>query len=382
VSAAAYPDNRVKKENALGRVLVALSGGIDSAVAAVLLKNQGYDVVGAHLKFFSGQERLPLGMGACSLSNEADARKVCEKVHIPFHVIDASSIYGDKVVDFFLHECLSLRRPNPCIACNRYVKFGFLLDKAKELKCDSLATGHYARVTRDLQTGVFRLLVAHDRQEDQSYLLHALNQDILSRVLLPLGGFSKAMVLKLAAEFKLEIPRRPAPDDGCFSFGLEFKEFVESRTTTAMRPRGPVASTQGEMMGEHEGLYRYGVGQNKDLPVSIRLEREAKEFFVVGFDQSAQKLLLGKEAELMQAGLKAFRVAWIRPVDQLRPMRCMAKIRQAHPASPCEVISFENSTALVRFDQPQGAISPGQSIVFYEDEEVLGGGTILSSGDL
>lgn len=360
------------------RVLVAMSGGVDSSVAAALLKNQGYDVIGVHMKLWDqGTERFE--SRCCSITDSSDARRVCEKLDIPYYVINSQEVFKSEVVDYFVHEYLQQRTPNPCVMCNHKIKFNYLFQKADELKCDYVATGHYAQVMVEPASGESRLNKAIDAQKDQSYFLFGMTQAALLRTLMPLGGLTKPMVRRLAQEFGFtDVAQKPDSQEICFVGNETYRDFIEKRTVSDVRPRGAVRTFDGVIVGEHQGLHRFTIGQKKGIP--FHQHREENDYFVIGFDQSAHALVVGPESLLFKTELVADQLNWIRKSNPLHVLECKARIRSRHEESECSVTLFENHTAQVKFSTPQRAITPGQAIVFYDNEEVLGGGFIQQVG--
>jgi tRNA-specific 2-thiouridylase len=352
-----------------------MSGGVDSSVAAALLKSQGHEVIGVHLQLWdhgaANVERF--GSRCCSLVDAGDARRVCDKLDIPYYVINAQDVFMDRVVDYFVHEYLQNRTPNPCVACNTFIKFSYLFKKADELGCNWVATGHYAQVNFDAGTGVARLHKAGDPAKDQSYFLFGLTQKALLRTMMPLGGLPKTMVRKLAQEFGLAVADKADSQEICFIGDEGYKGFIEKRVAPPLRPKGMIRTTDGRTVGEHTGLHRYTIGQRKGLNLAVK---DADNYFVVGFDSTTQTLLVGPESALFSKELMAKNVNWIRPVDGLRGISCRARIRSRHDEAGCRVTSFENDVVQVDFDEAQRAITPGQAVVFYDGDEVLGGAYI------
>jgi tRNA-specific 2-thiouridylase len=342
-------------------VAVALSGGIDSSVAACLLKEAGYQVIGVTMHLWSDTEQT-----CPSTASIQDAENTCRILGIPFHLIDLEREFYHRVVDYFCKEYSRGRTPNPCIACNRYIKFGCLLDQARSLGADYLATGHYAGVKRHDDS--YHLLKGLDVDKDQSYMLYTLGQDKLSRILFPLGEYTKPQVQELARQKGLPTAGKPSSQDICF-IASDYSAFL-SRYVTA-NP-GEIVDSRGQVLGRHQGTAFYTVGQRHGLGLTT-----AEPLYVTGVDPDNSRLIVGSREDLYRYRLIAEEVNWISGTPPTEQLTVTVKIRYRSPDVTATLYPASNS-AEVSFEQPQPAVTPGQAVVFYKDDEVLGGGTIES----
>ena len=359
------------------KVVVGMSGGVDSAVAAALLKEKGYQVSGVTMQIWGGEASIEEGKHhACYGPGEAedieDARKVAAILDIPFHVIDLRQEYKSEVLDYYCQEYLSGRTPNPCLKCNRTVKFGALLKKTRDsgIEFDYFATGHYARVEYDGESGRHVLKKAKDLSKDQSYFLAGLSQEQIGRSLFPLGEYTKSQVRKIAADFGLPVDDKPESQD--FIAG-GYRSLI-----TAGAP-GPILDKQGKTLGEHKGIPFYTIGQRKGLGISF-----AEPQYVIGIDSEKNAVIVGNGEELYSDEFTASGMNWIaiEPPEQpfgyaqSKPVEVKARIRYRHQEAGATVTPIGEGRVLVKFGKSQPAITPGQTVVFYDGDTVLGGGTI------
>ncbi|HEY8347957.1 MAG TPA: tRNA 2-thiouridine(34) synthase MnmA [Symbiobacteriaceae bacterium] len=357
------------------RVLMAMSGGVDSSVAAALLVEQGYEVIGVTMNTWTDDIpediRQNQHSGCCSLAAVEDARAVANRLGIPYYVMNFKGQFARTVIDYFIDEYVRGRTPNPCIACNRYVKFSAFLEKARELECDYVATGHYATIGQDPRyPGRMLLGRSADARKDQTYVLHNLTQEALRHTLFPVGGMQKSQVRELARKLGLEVADKPDSQEICFIYDNDYGRFLKERVPEAIRP-GPILNTRGEVVGQHQGLPLYTVGQRKGLGLTT-----PRPMYVVALDPERNALIVGEDHEVYSRGLLASDLNWIALEELKEPVRCTAKIRRMAPEAPCTVYPTEDGGIRVIFDEPQRAVTPGQAVVLYQDRWVLGGGTI------
>jgi len=356
-----------------GKVVVAMSGGVDSSVAACLLHEQGYEVIGLFMR--TGVEE-PGGDGAgrpvrgcCGAQDAADARSVAGRLGVPFFALNFREAF-EELIEQFVAEYRRGRTPNPCVLCNERLKFGRLADYARAAGADFIATGHYARVLpAEDGPGLFRGV---DRAKDQSYVLFGIGRETLARTLLPLGGMTKAEVRACARRFGLTLSAKPESQDICFVPDGDYAGLVRRRCPEAFA-EGPVLDVQGRRIGRHAGLPNYTIGQRRGLGLAL-----GEPCYVVAIDPARNALTVGPRSALAGTRLTASGMRWLIP-PPTEPFRALAQIRYAHQASPAVVEPLGPDGARVAFDQPQAAITPGQAVVLYRQDMVLGGGWIESS---
>ena len=349
------------------KALVAMSGGVDSSVAAALMLEQGYDVIGVTLKQWEGEDgQMPLA-GCCTVSDSEDARRVAAQLDVPYYVLDYVDEFTEKVVDHFGEMYAAGKTPNPCIECNRRVRFSVLLERTTALGCDVLVTGHHARIRHD-ENG-YHLVSAVDGTKDQSYVLHMLSQDDLARVRLPIGEMTKANVREYAAAMGLRTAAKPDSQDLCFVGEGSYRDFIRSRFPDAARP-GPLVLSDGSVVAQHDGMIDFTIGQRKGLGVALGERR-----YVVDIDPATATVTLGSRAELLADGCVVDEVSFVAGHPPSKA-GISVKIRYRSQAVPAQLSSEDGQSWLVRFVQPQLAVAPGQSAVFYDGDEVIGGGMI------
>ncbi len=351
------------------RVVVAMSGGVDSSVAAALLVRAGYDVVGMMMRLWSDEA---LG-GAehnrcCTPAQMSDAGRIADHLGIPFYVLDTKDFFRDTVVDYFIDGHRAGYTPNPCLECNRQVRFDWLLSHALALDADFLATGHYARVTSD--GGAWQLRKGVDERKDQSYVLSVLGQAQLARTLFPIGDYPKAKVRALAAELGLDVAGRKDSQDLCFLGKSDYRDFLQLHAPDVMTP-GPILTSAGELLGEHRGLANYTIGQRKGLGISYR-----EPLYVLALNHFKNALVVGRRDELGGDRLMAESVNWVAGAAPTGLFRADVKIRYQAQAQPALVEPLGDDRVQITFDEPQRDITPGQAAVMYQDELCLGGGLI------
>ncbi|HEX5322962.1 MAG TPA: tRNA 2-thiouridine(34) synthase MnmA [Capsulimonadaceae bacterium] len=354
-------------------VVVAMSGGVDSSVAAALLKHQGYDVIGVTMQIWQESAHETKGAGCCSLGAVEDARRVAAKIGIPHYCLNYRDYFAEKVIDNFVQEYRSGRTPNPCVNCNRYVKFDALLAKARQLGADLLATGHYARVEFDEDRGRWILRRACDQRKDQTYALYHFTQEQLAHTTMPLGHLAgKEETRALAHELGLQVADKPDSQEICFVQDGNYTHFLAEKAPDTVRP-GRIVDTAGADRGKHQGIAFYTIGQRKRINVGSPVP-----LYVVGIDAPSNTLIVGENQDLQSVGLIADDCQWIAVENMDETRTVQAKIRYNMQAVDATVspVNEDNGKIAVRFDQPQRAVSPGQAVVLYEGDVVVGGATI------
>ena len=355
------------------KALIAMSGGVDSSVAAKLMLDAGYECVGCTMKLYdNGTAGVP-EKNCCSLTDVEDAKSVCRKLGIEHHTFNFEEEFRDKVIGKFISAYENGETPNPCIDCNRYLKFGALWLRAQELGCDAVVTGHYARIER--RGGRYRLLKSSDGTKDQSYVLYNLSQELLRHVIFPLGSTDKAETRRIAAEAGFVNAHKRESQDICFVPDGDYASAIERLGGIVSRP-GDYIDGSGRILGRHKGVIHYTIGQHKHLGIV-----QNTPLYVSGIDVKNNTVRLGEEKELFSEECRLRDVNWISGTVPETPIRCGVKARYRQTEQPAAVIPEGNSAAVIRFDVPQRALTPGQSAVFYDGDEVIGGGIITRSAD-
>lgn len=355
------------------RVVVAMSGGVDSSVAAALLVEQGYDVVGIMLRLWAEQspsgDECGIHNRCCTPDQMRDARRIADQLGIPFYVLDARAVFRQQIVQGFIDGYSAGVTPNPCLACNRHIRFTHLLNHALALGAQYLATGHYARV-RQAEDGSFVLLKGVDAHKDQSYVLSVLNQHQLRHAMFPLGDYTKQEVRGLAARFGLPVASKHDSQDLCFLADGNYRRFLAEHAPQAMAP-GPIMNRSGVVLGQHQGLPGYTIGQRKGLGISA-----PEPLYVVDKDPTNNTLIVGTRDELGQDSLTACDVNWIAGTPPDTPLQAEVKIRYKAQPALATIIPLPGSRVAIRFAYPVQGITPGQGAVFYQGAQCLGMGII------
>lgn len=355
------------------KVVVGMSGGVDSSVAAYLLKEQGYDVVGVTMQIWQEEDQTTQeeNGGCCGLSAVDDARRVAWDLDIPYYVMNFRKEFQENVIDYFVDEYIQGRTPNPCIACNRYVKWESLLKRSLDIGADYIATGHYAQIEQ-LPNGRYSLKKSVTAAKDQTYALYNLTQHQLSHTLMPVGQYSKDEIRAIADKIPLRVANKPDSQEICFIPDHDYAGFIEEYSGKELE-EGNFVDLDGNILGRHKGITHYTIGQRKGLNLSMK-----RPVFVVEIRPETNEVVIGDSEDVFSDTLRCSQVNWM-AIDGLHgeSMNVTAKIRYSHKGAPCTIREVEEGVVECVFEEPQRAITPGQAVVFYDGDYVVGGGVIL-----
>ena len=354
-----------------GKVVVGMSGGVDSSVAALLLKEQGYDVIGVTMQIWQEEKQCDISEngGCCGLSAVEDARKVAQVIGIPYYVMNFRQEFQNKVIDYFVDEYYKGRTPNPCIACNRYIKWESLLHRATEIGADYIATGHYGKIIT-LPNGRLSVAKSASLNKDQSYVLYNLTQEELKHTIFPIYGMEKDRVREIARDNNLPVAMKKDSQDICFVPDGDYASFIEKETGKPCQP-GNFVDTNGRVLGRHKGITHYTVGQRKGLGIAF-----GEPKFVIKINPSDNTVVLGSAQDLMVREVTVSDVNYMSVDGISEPVRVMGKLRYSQKEAPCTIMPGPYGGIMAQFDEPMRAATPGQSAVFYKDDCIMCGGII------
>lgn len=360
-----------RKQKNKKKVLLGMSGGVDSSVAAVVLKEMGYDVIGATMKLWEDKCNLEVEGGCCSFSATYDAKRVCDSLEIPHYTLNCEENFEHYVIDDFINCYQNCKTPNPCIECNRYLKFGAFYQKALELGCDYVATGHYAKIEYNEEYHQYVMKKSEEGKKDQTYFLYSIPKEILPHILYPLESFKeKENIRKIAELHQLKVAHKKDSQEVCFIPDNDYVGFIKKSKQSNFQ-KGNIIMQDGTILGTHEGLIHYTIGQRKGLGISYK-----EPLYVIGLNKEKNEVVVGEEKDLYQKELHATECNFLLELDLRKPVTVMAKVRYRAKEAKA-ILTVKNNMAHVIFEEPQRAITPGQSVVFYIDDIVLGGGKIV-----